>query len=419
MNPPPAFSRGHDTVPRPVERGVSAEDFPFEGARGDGRRVWKESRQELRRQQEESITQGVQRLRVGERAGQADAVGGGGDIWTDGDEVECDAEEDDSGDVFPLRAPNMGGRGGRGRASMNVGRRRKRPSATSPDAEGEGDGEGGRNFWSVDHMVTLIRAKRDQDAQLQAAGHTFARMRSREWKWLDVRERLLKVGVDRPADKCGKKWDNLMQQFKKIHTFMGMLGKEDFFQLTSQQRAEKGFSFNMDRAIYEEIKGAKERSHTISPSNVADTGGAGGVQLPSAQSATPESVGDGDADGDRTHPRKTSHSSTPQEVAQTTTQGRHQWTLAMKKFAEMAFGAECAKANTQDGGGAHCCCRSQGASCLLIRGDVCADAQTAIGRFRMTPTTTPLCFPDGTVTRTHLPAPPHQTPRLADSNFEF
>ncbi|GBG74397.1 hypothetical protein CBR_g18808 [Chara braunii] len=284
MNPPPAFSRGRDTVPRPVERGVSVEDFPFEGARGDGRRVWKESRQELRRQQEESITQ--------------DAVGGGGDVWTDGDEVECDVEEDDSGDVFPLRAPSMSGRGGRGRASTNAGRRRKRPSAASADAEGEGDGEGGRNFWFVDHMVALIRAKRDQDAQLQASGHAFARMQSREWKWLDVQERLLKVGVDRPADKCGKKWDNLMQQFKKIHTFMGMSGKEDFFQLTSQQRAEKGFSFNMDRAVYEEIKGAKERSDTISPSNLADTGGAGGVQLPSAQSATPEFVGDGDAAGD-------------------------------------------------------------------------------------------------------------------------
>ncbi|GBG70720.1 hypothetical protein CBR_g8019 [Chara braunii] len=141
--------------------------------------------------------------------------------------------------MFPLRAPNMGGRGGRGRASTNAGRRWKRPSVTFADAEGEGDGEGGRNFWSVDHMVALIRAKQDQDAQLQAAGHAFARMRSREWKWLDVRERLLKVGVDRSADKCGKKWDNLMQQFKKIHTFMGMSGKEDFFQLTSQQRAEK------------------------------------------------------------------------------------------------------------------------------------------------------------------------------------
>ncbi|GBG63591.1 hypothetical protein CBR_g38657 [Chara braunii] len=252
MNPPPAFSRGRDTVHRLVERGVSEEDFPFEGVHGDGRRVWKESRQELRRQQEESITQGVQRLRVGERARQADAVGGGGDVWTDGDEVQCDVEEDDNGDVFPLRAPNMGGRVGRGRASTNVGRRGKRSLATSADAKGEGDGEGGRNFWFVDHMVALIRAKRDQDAQLQVAGHAFARMWSREWKWLNVRERLLK----------------------------------------------KGFSFNMDRAVYEEIKGAKERSYTISPSNVTDIGGAGGVQLPSAQSATPESVGDGDAAGD-------------------------------------------------------------------------------------------------------------------------
>ncbi|GBG77717.1 hypothetical protein CBR_g24164 [Chara braunii] len=277
-------------------------------------RIWKEVRKELRRQQEDSITQGVQRLRVGERSEQADVVGGVGDVWTTTDEFQCDVEEDDTADVFPVRAPNMGGRGGRGRASTTAVRRRTRSSAGSTDAEGEGDGEGGRNFWSVEHMVSLIRAKRDQDAQLQASGHSFTRMRSREWKWLDVRKRLLKVGIDRPADKCGKKWDNLMQHFKKVHLFMGTSGREDFFQLTSQQRADKGFNFTMDRAMYDEIKGAKERSHTVSPTNVADIGGAGGVQLASAQSAPRESVGDGDAaadgiDEDDTSARGGSHTS--------------------------------------------------------------------------------------------------------------
>ncbi|GBG89218.1 hypothetical protein CBR_g48926 [Chara braunii] len=294
---PPLFG-GRDCVRRPVDQAVTHEDFPSEGAHGDGRRVWKEARQELRRQQEESITKGVERLCVGERSGQADVAAGGGDAWTNAGEVQCDVDDDDSGDVFPLRAPNMGGRGIRGSTSTRAVRRRTRSTTASADAEGEGDGEGGRNFWSVEHMVALIRVKRDQDAQLQASGHNFARMRTREWKWMDVPERLLKVGVDRPANKCGKKWDNLMQQFKKVHAFMSMSGKEDFFQLTSQQRAKKGFNFNMDRAVFEEIKGARERSHTISPTNVADTGGAGGVQLPSAQSATPESVGDGEAAGD-------------------------------------------------------------------------------------------------------------------------
>ncbi|GBG70794.1 hypothetical protein CBR_g8094 [Chara braunii] len=177
------------------------------GAAAEVTRVWKEARQELQRQQEESITKGVERLRVGERSGQADVAVGGGDAWANAAEVQCDVDDDDSGDVFPLRAPNMGGRGGRGSTSTRA-------------------------------------------------------------------------------------------QFKKVHAFMGMSGKEDFFQLTSQQRAEKGFNFNMDRAVFEEIKGARERSHTISPTNVADTGGAGGVQLPSAQSATPESMEDGEAAGE-------------------------------------------------------------------------------------------------------------------------
>ncbi|GBG91832.1 hypothetical protein CBR_g53723 [Chara braunii] len=272
VNPHPNDDAGQVTFGDRGTRGVAAAEVT---------RVWKDARQELRRQQEESITKGVERLRVGKRSGQADVAAGGGDAWANADEVQCDVDDDDSGDVFPLRAPNMGGRGGRGgrgSTSTRAVRRRTRSTTASADVEGEGDGEGGRNFWSVEHMVALIRAKRYKDAKLQASGHNFARMRTREWKWMDVRERLLK--------------------FKKVHAFMGMSGKEDFFHSTSQQRAEKGFNFNMDRAVFEEIKGARERSHTISPTNVADTGGAGSVQLPSAQSATPESVGDGEAAGD-------------------------------------------------------------------------------------------------------------------------
>ncbi|GBG82991.1 hypothetical protein CBR_g36520 [Chara braunii] len=130
---------------------------------------------------------------------------------------------------------------------------------------------------------------------MQGMGHAYARMKPREWKWLDVAQRLKKVGVDRDADQCGKKWDNLMQQFKKVHRFQDLSGKQDFFQLSGKERTSKGFNFNMDRAVYDEILGSTAKNHTINPKNVVDIGAPGGVRLPSASFGDPESVGDRDS----------------------------------------------------------------------------------------------------------------------------
>ncbi|GBG70465.1 hypothetical protein CBR_g6593 [Chara braunii] len=188
----------------------------------------------------------------------------------------------------------MGGRGGKTKASARNGRRGKKAAGKRSDAEGDGDVEGGCHFWSVDDIIALIGAKRDQDAHRQGMGHAYARIKPQEWKWLDVAQRLKKVGVDRDADKYGKKWDNLMQQFKKVHQFQGLSGKQDFFQFSGKERTSKGFNFNMDRAVYDEIVGSTAKNHTINPKNVANTGASGGVRLSSASSADPESVGDGD-----------------------------------------------------------------------------------------------------------------------------
>ncbi|GBG80347.1 hypothetical protein CBR_g30716 [Chara braunii] len=189
----------------------------------------------------------------------------------------------------------MGGRGGKTKSSVRNGRRGKNAAGKGNDADGDGDVEGGRHFWSVDHIGALIRSKCNQDAHMQGMGHTYARMKPREWKWLDMAQRMKKVGVDRDADKCGKKWDNLMQQFKKVHHFNGLYGKQDFFQLPTKERTSKGFNFNMDREVYDEILGSTGTNHTIHPKNVADTGASIGVRLPSTSSAELESVGDGDA----------------------------------------------------------------------------------------------------------------------------
>ncbi|GBG80187.1 hypothetical protein CBR_g30553 [Chara braunii] len=248
----------------------------------------------LHPRRQESITRGVQRLRVvdDENDGDAPDVGGNDQDLNDDD---CGGGEDDAGQVWPSKQSSMVGKGGRAKASIRNGRRGKKPTGKGSDVEADGDAEGGRHFWSVDDMVALIRAKRDQDAHLQGMGTAYARMKLREWKWLDVEQRLKKVGVEREAERCGKKWDNLMQQFKKVHHFQGLSGKQDFFQFTGKERLSKGFSFNMDRAVYDEILGSTAKSHTINPKNVADTGAPGGVRLSSANSGDPESVGDRDA----------------------------------------------------------------------------------------------------------------------------
>ncbi|GBG72458.1 hypothetical protein CBR_g12032 [Chara braunii] len=224
--------------------------------------------------------------------GDAPAVGADNQEWNDDD---GEGGEDDAGHVPPLKQSSMGGRGGKTRACARNGNRGKKAAGNGSDAEADGDAEGGRQFWSVDNMIALNRAKLDQDAHLQGMGIAYARMKLREWKWLDVEQRLKKVGVDTEAERCGKKWDNLMQQFKKVHHFQGLSGKQDFFQFSGKERLSKGFNFNMDRAVYDEILGSTVKSHTINPKNVADIGAPSGVHLPFATSADPEFVGDGDA----------------------------------------------------------------------------------------------------------------------------
>ncbi|GBG73755.1 hypothetical protein CBR_g17095 [Chara braunii] len=238
------------------------------GDRRDGREVWEEQRRMLHPRRQESITRGVQRLRVvdDENDGDTPDVGGNDQDLNDDD---CGGGEDDAGQVSPSKQSSMGGKGGRVKVSVRNGRRGKKAMGKGSVVEADGDAEGDRHFWSIDDMVALIRAKRDQGAHLQGMGTAYARMKPRELKWLDVEQRLKKVGVEREAERCGKKWDNLMQQFKKVHRFQGLSGKQDFFQFTGKERLSKGFSFNMDH-----------------------TGAPGGVRLPSANSGDPESVGD-------------------------------------------------------------------------------------------------------------------------------
>ncbi|GBG89691.1 hypothetical protein CBR_g49544 [Chara braunii] len=255
----------------------------------DGRQVWAECRQELHRGETETITRGVQRLHVDEVEDAAVEEGQGCDD-VDG---EDGCESDDLPDIRPLgRRATRGGSGGKKGPTT-----KPRRTKNMDDDTGRSDGEGGRNFWSAGDTVALVRAKRDQDLYIADLGTSFARMKTAAWKWEDVRMRLQAMGVTRDVVDCGKKWDNLMQQLKKVHKFQNLSGGKDYLRLASRDKRSEGFSFVMDRSVYGEMEAMTKGDHTIHPANLADTGAAGGVQMPTGAGGGGGTMG-GDGGGE-------------------------------------------------------------------------------------------------------------------------
>ncbi|GBG79604.1 hypothetical protein CBR_g29752 [Chara braunii] len=251
----------------------------------NGTQVWAKCRQELHRGETETITRGVQRLHVDEVEDAAVDEGQGCDD-VDG---EDGCKSDDLPDIRPL-----------GRRATRGGSGAKKGPATKPrrTKNMDDDGEGSRNFWSVGDTVALVRAKRDQDLYITGLGTSFTRMKTAAWKWEDVRVRLQAMGVTRDAVDCGKKWDNLMQQFKKVHKFQNLSGGKDYFRLASRDRQSEGFSFGMDRSVYDEMEAMTKGDHRIHPTNLADTGAAGGVQMPASVGGGGGGTLGGDGGGD-------------------------------------------------------------------------------------------------------------------------
>ncbi|GBG84985.1 hypothetical protein CBR_g39449 [Chara braunii] len=176
----------------------------------------------------ETITRGVQRLHVDEGDEAAfDEPLGCDDV--DGDD---DCNSDDLPKIRQLgrKVTNGGASAKRGPALKN------RRNKNMDDDTGRSDGEGGRNFWST-------------------------------------------MGITREGIDCEKKWDNLMQQFKKVHKFRNLSGGKDYFKLASKARQSEGFNFVIDRSVYDETEAMMKGDHTIHPKNLADMGAAGVVQM--------------------------------------------------------------------------------------------------------------------------------------------
>ncbi|GBG93120.1 hypothetical protein CBR_g59145 [Chara braunii] len=228
-----------------------------------------------------------------------DCDGGGGEDCTSDDDNN-DNGENDGGDMEtrPLGRKRGGTRATNKSMEPHAGRKSKQAVGDMST----GDGGKSRDFWTVDHMIALVRAKRDQDLHLAGLGHNYGRMKSRKWKLDDVEKRLVKAGVTTSkAEECGIKWDNLYQQFKSVHRFMGQSEKQNFFTVTPLERKEKGFDFRMDEHVYSEMNTVSKADHIIHPANLADTGAAGGVHMAGPRGGRNESVaregcGDGQDD---------------------------------------------------------------------------------------------------------------------------
>ncbi|GBG75768.1 hypothetical protein CBR_g21012 [Chara braunii] len=292
---PPTDDEAEEVIGRRSGGGGVDATFAVDVDERTGRQVWEEHRQQLRGDREDAIMRVVRQLHVGISDADKEAT-----VEVDNfEDINEEGENDEEAvvDIRPVGRTSMGGRGRSKKASAAHGRGTKKTASSGSDGELQGDMDvnGERNFWLVEHMVALVRAKQNQDGHLEGMGHTFARMKPREWKWQDVHERLKKVGVARSDENCGKKWDNLMQQFKKVHRFMQECGKPDYFQLTGKERRSHRFNFVMERVVYEEIKGSTAKNHTIHPRNVTDTNAPGGVEM---WSGSGRGRGDGGGGGD-------------------------------------------------------------------------------------------------------------------------
>ncbi|GBG58718.1 hypothetical protein CBR_g119 [Chara braunii] len=236
--------RQRATASAAINDGTPSEDI--------GRQAWENCHLQMRRAAAENITTGVSRLRVGTDVDADDGRRASGDESPDS-RYEDDAEDGEGLEIRPVaaRGGRRGGRGRQQRGESRGGRGSKAPV---------GDKGGKHPSWSVEEMLKLARAKRDQQAHFEGIPHNYGRMRDRE-----------------ATDDIGKKWDNVFQQYKKVQRYQSMSGGKNFFTLTPATRADEGFNFQMDERVFNEIDNMSKNNKTIYPDNVADTSARGGV----------------------------------------------------------------------------------------------------------------------------------------------
>ncbi|GBG92200.1 hypothetical protein CBR_g54645 [Chara braunii] len=223
----------------------------------------------MRRAIADNIRNGVSRMRVGSDVDADDTR------RTSGEESPDSHYEEEPEDAEDLEIRPVGVRGGR---RGGCGRQHKAASRGGRGSKGPVGEKGGKHPpWSIEVMIKLARAKRDQQAHFEGMPHNYGRMRNMEWKLQDLQKRLVEVGVKRTTDDIGKKWDNLFHQYKKVQRYQNASGGKNFFILTPALRTKEGFDFRMDKRVYLEIDNMSQGNKTIYPSNLADTSARGGM----------------------------------------------------------------------------------------------------------------------------------------------
>ncbi|GBG91560.1 hypothetical protein CBR_g52594 [Chara braunii] len=126
-----------------------------------GRQVWEDQRRHLRQSTTSGITRGVARMNVGEEDTIADNDYGGPEDSGRDDGANDHEEEDEDGemDICPLRRK----REVRSATKKCSEARTRRKGKKAEEDKSAGEGSKSRDFWSVEHMIALVRDKRDQD----------------------------------------------------------------------------------------------------------------------------------------------------------------------------------------------------------------------------------------------------------------
>ncbi|GBG70639.1 hypothetical protein CBR_g7941 [Chara braunii] len=166
-------------------------------------------------------------------------------------------------------------------------------------SDGDGSAAGGADCEIMeDGAADDVEDEDDEDETLAAAGHNFARMKTKQWKWTDIAKRMEVQGVTREWDVCMKRWENMFSWYKKVQWREKESGLQSFFTLTPKERAEKGYKFKMDRRLYQAIHAGQHGNQTIHPPNVVDTGASetqSGANNGGAGETSASENGDGEA----------------------------------------------------------------------------------------------------------------------------
>ncbi|GBG72737.1 hypothetical protein CBR_g12304 [Chara braunii] len=220
-------------------------------------------------------------------------VGGrdGGASEADRVDVEDDDGDEEDEDEAPVKEAVSSGT--KKQAS------KVRGKAKGKDKEGNTNGEGSgsrvRGNWSLNESLVLVRCKRDQNDYFANVGTNFARMKTKDQKWMDIAKRMEKERVRRDGEQSMKRWENIFGWYRKVWDREKDSGLQSYFLMTTKARKEKGYRFNLDHTLYDAIHIMQGNNQAVHPPNLVDTSNTQGQQSQQGEQGQ-AAAGGGEAD---------------------------------------------------------------------------------------------------------------------------